>query len=64
MALVNPRHSPSPSNHRALSQTECFSGDMDAYYFGTLMRKHPEILAVCDQMLPADVQRENTGVGG
>ena len=27
------------------------------------MRNHPEIRAVCDQLLPVDVQRENTGMG-
>ena len=28
------------------------------------MAAHPQILAVCDQLLPEDVQRESSGVGG
>lgn len=36
---------------------------MDVYYFGEMMEKHPEVLAACNQMLPDDVQTEDSGVG-
>eukprot|EP00903_Cladosiphon_okamuranus_P005773 g5721.t1 len=38
-------------------------GSLDTYYFGLTAEKCPDILAVCDQMLPEGTARENTGVG-
>lgn len=36
----------------------------EVYYYGEIVRMHPEIKNVCSQLLPDGVQRENTGVGG
>ncbi|CAB1104220.1 unnamed protein product [Ectocarpus sp. CCAP 1310/34] len=35
---------------------------LDTYYFGLTAKKCPDILAVCDQMLPDGTARESTGV--
>ncbi|CAB1103508.1 unnamed protein product [Ectocarpus sp. CCAP 1310/34] len=35
---------------------------LDTYYFGLTAEKCPDILAVCDQMLPDGTARESTGV--
>lgn len=38
--------------------------DLDVYYFGKLVRQYPDIMAVCNNLMPDDVQRENSGTGG
>ncbi|CAB1100540.1 unnamed protein product [Ectocarpus sp. CCAP 1310/34] len=40
------------------------SKNLDTYYVGQVMAGYPQILAVCDRLLPEDVKPESSGVGG
>ena len=63
--LRTPPPSPNTATPRPVANTSTGkSENLDSYYYGVVMRNHPEIRAVCDQLLPVDVQRENTDMGG
>ena len=70
MYLSKLRTPPPPSSNTATPRPVANiptgkSENLDSYYYGVVMRNHPEIrAAVCDQLLPVDVQRESTGMGG